>query len=123
MKNKIKISVEVSYLEEHSDSDNARFMFSYTITITNLGEAGARLLTRHWVITDENGKTEEVAGDGVVGQQPYIKPGASYRYTSGAMIQTETGTMKGSYGMINDDEEYFDTIIPAFILTIPRTLH
>ena len=123
MKNKIQISVKVSYLEEHSDPDNARFMFSYTITITNLGENGARLLTRHWIITDENSKTEEVTGDGVVGQQPYIKPGENYRYTSGAMIQTETGTMKGSYGMINDDKEYFNAIIPTFILTMPRTLH
>jgi ApaG protein len=119
----IKVEVDTSYIEEQSLPQQDRYVFAYTITIRNEGEVPARLLTRHWVITDANGKTNEVRGEGVVGEQPYLKPGESFRYTSGTLLETPVGSMEGSYQMVADDGEQFDAEIPPFTLSIPRTLH
>jgi ApaG protein len=119
---KIRVEVETSYLEEQSDPVERRYVFSYTITIRNEGRTPARLLTRHWVITDANGKVQEVRGDGVVGEQPYLKPGQGFRYSSGAVIETPVGAMQGSYEMLADDGQRFDTPIPPFRLAMPGVL-
>ncbi len=119
----IKVQVETSYIQEQSIPDENRYVFAYTITITNTGSIAATLLSRHWVITDANCKIQEVHGEGVVGEQPYIGPGLSYRYTSATMIETPVGYMEGSYQMITDDGVAFDTPIPVFNLSTPHTLH
>jgi ApaG protein len=98
-------------------------VFAYTITITNVGMVSAKLLNRHWLITDSNGKIQEVRGEGVIGEQPHLKPGESFRYTSGAMLETPVGTMQGQYTMISDEGVNFNAPIPKFTLSIPRTLH
>lgn len=119
---KIRVDVETSYLDEQSDPREHRFVFSYTITIRNEGQVPARLLTRHWVITDANGKVEEVRGDGVVGEQPYLKPGQGFRYSSGAVLETPVGAMQGSYQMLGDDGAQFDAPIEPFRLAMPGIL-
>jgi ApaG protein len=123
MKNKIEINVEVTYLPEQSNLVSSQYAYAYTITITNNGETGAQLRTRRWLIQDESGETEEVIGEGVIGQQPHLSPGESFKYSSGAVISTETGTMKGTYGMISDQGQRFDAVIPEFTLSEPYTLH
>jgi len=120
---KIAVDVETQYISEQSLPDQDHFVFAYTITISNHGEVPAQLLRRHWVITDANNKVQEVKGDGVVGEQPHLKPGESYRYTSGTMLETPVGTMRGNYHMIADDGVEFDAEIPQFTLSMPRTLH
>ena len=120
---KIAVSVETRFLDEQSAPRENRFVFAYTITISNHGEVPARLLTRHWIITDANGKVQEVRGDGVIGEQPWMRPGDDFRYTSGAVLETAVGTMKGSYEMLADDGTRFDAPIPEFTLSVPRTLH
>ncbi|MCC7258320.1 MAG: Co2+/Mg2+ efflux protein ApaG [Gammaproteobacteria bacterium] len=119
----IEIEVETSYLADQSDPAAARYVFAYTITIRNTGQVPATLLTRRWVITDANGKVREVAGDGVVGEQPRIAPGAAHRYSSGAVIETPVGVMQGSYGMVTEDGIAFPASIPAFRLAVPGILH
>jgi ApaG protein len=119
----IRIDVQTSYLPTQSSPDAGRYVFSYTITIRNTGKEAARLLNRHWIITDANGKVQEVRGEGVVGEQPYLRPGESYRYTSGTMIATPVGSMQGSYEMVADTGEHFDAQIAPFSLSMPRTLH
>jgi ApaG protein len=123
MKNKIEVNVEVTYLPEQSNLVSSKYAYAYTITITNNGETGAQLRTRRWLIQDESGETEEVIGEGVIGQQPHLSPGESFKYSSGAVSSTETGTMKGSYGMISDQGQRFDAVIPEFTLSEPYTLH
>ena len=123
MKNKIEVSVEVTYLPSQSNISGSQYAYAYTITITNNGESGAQLRTRHWLIQDESGEVEEVIGEGVIGQQPHLSPGESFEYSSGAIISTLTGSMKGSYGMINDQGQRFDVVIPEFTLSEPYTLH
>lgn len=120
-----KISVEVTpnYIAEQSKPEHEHYVFSYTVTIINEGDKPARLLTRHWVITDGVGETQEVTGDGVVGEQPYLKPGEGFQYTSGTMMKTPNGSMAGSYQMIADDGYHFDADIPEFHLLSPTTLH
>ncbi|MBV6418101.1 MAG: Protein ApaG [Steroidobacteraceae bacterium] len=120
---RIRVEVETAYLDEQSDPREHRFVFAYTITIRNDGPTPARLLTRHWVITDANGKVQEVTGDGVVGEQPYLKPGQGFRYSSGTVIETPVGAMQGSYQMVTDDGSAFDAPIPPFRLAIPGVLH
>ena len=120
---KIKVDVETNYLDEQSDPREGRYVFSYTITIRNEGQVPARLLTRHWVITDANGKVEEVRGDGVVGEQPVLKPGDSFEYTSGCPLPTPVGSMRGSYHCVADDGTTFEATIPEFVLSMPRALH
>lgn len=119
----IQIDVETSYIPEQSTPEQDKYVFSYTITIQNHGDTPAQLLTRHWIITDANGKQEEVRGEGVVGEQPYLKPNEGFQYTSGTVLDTPVGCMKGSYQMIPDEGEPFDAVIPEFTLSIPRTLH
>ena len=119
----IKVSVDTTYLESQSSSDDDRYVFAYTVTIQNKGEVPAKLLTRHWIITDSNGKTQEVRGDGVVGEQPHLKPGEGFQYTSGTMLETPVGTMHGSYQMQADDGTKFDVEIKLFTLSAPRVLH
>jgi len=119
----IDVSVETQYIKEQSKPDQDFYVFSYTITITNNGFETAQLMTRHWVITDSNSKRQEVRGDGVVGEQPILKPGESFVYTSGTMIETPVGTMHGSYGMMGENGNSFDATINEFILATPRVLH
>jgi len=122
-KNKIIVEATPQYIESQSSPNEDRYVFAYTITITNAGITPAKLLSRHWLITDSNGKTQEVRGEGVIGEQPYLKPGESFRYSSGAMIETPVGVMQGKYLLISDSGENFNAPIPKFTLSIPRTLH
>ncbi len=124
-KNSYEIRIEVStkYIVGQSEPDVGRYVFSYTITIENLGDLPARLLSRHWVITDANGKVQEVTGDGVVGEQPHLNPGESFRYSSGAVLETPVGAMHGSYRMEADNGTNFDAPIPPFTLAVPGVLH
>src|SRR5579872_5199555 len=110
----IKIEVVTRYLPAQSAPAENRFVFAYTITINNRGNSAVRLLSRHWRITDANNRVQEVRGEGVVGEQPLIEPGASYRYTSGSMLETPVGTMEGSYEMISSDGHRFDAPIAVF---------
>lgn len=119
----INISVETAYLDDQSAPDENRYVFAYTITIRNEGSEPAKLLSRHWIITDGNGDTQEVQGAGVVGEQPHLEPGKQFRYTSGTVLDTPVGTMHGSYQMRADDGHEFDADIPVFRLSMPRTLH
>lgn len=119
----IDVEVESRFVPDQSQPTDNRYVFAYTITLRNAGATGAQLMTRHWVIKDANGKVEEVRGDGVVGEQPWMRPGESFEYTSGAVLETAVGTMEGSYSMIADDGTQFDAPIPTFVLSIPRTLH
>src|SRR6187455_3016016 len=105
---KIRVVVDTSYLEEQSNPKDHRYVFSYTITIRNESNVAARVMARHWLITDSNGKVQEVRGEGVVGEQPHLKPGQGFRYSSGAILETPVGTMHGSYRMVADGGEVFD---------------
>lgn len=120
-----KIDVEVipRYIAEQSDPNNDHYVFSYTVTIKNTGTVPAKLLTRHWIITDGDGNVQEVKGDGVIGEQPHLKPGEGFQYTSGTFMSTPYGTMHGSYQMISDDGVRFDAPIPTFSLSVPNTVH
>ena len=111
------------YLEDRSDPSGGQFVFAYTITITNTGTVAARLVRRHWFITDAEHRVQEVRGEGVIGQQPVLAPGESFEYTSGATLPTAVGTMHGSYRMAAADGEAFDAPIPSFTLSVPRILH
>lgn len=118
----INISARVNYLAEQSDEADSRFVFAYTITLTNNGSTAVKLLSRHWVITDAHHHVQEVRGQGVVGEQPVINPRQSFEYTSGTVLSTQVGTMSGSYRMEADGIE-FDAPIPQFVLSVPRVLH
>ena len=119
----IDIAVATRFLDDQSVPEDQRYVFSYTIRIHNRGEIPARLISRHWIITDANGKVQEVRGDGVVGEQPWLRPGEDFEYTSGAVLETALGTMHGSYQMVADDGTEFDAPIAPFTLSVPRTLH
>ena len=121
--NKIDVEVLPAYIAEQSDPEQKHYVFSYTVTIRNNGSTPAKLLTRHWVITDGDGHVQEVKGDGVIGEQPYLQPGEGFQYTSGTFINTPFGTMHGSYQMVSDTGERFEAEIPAFPLAVPNTLH
>lgn len=123
MKNNIKIKIAVNYLEDQSNIPLGQYAYAYTISIKNQGQIGAQLLSRHWIITDESGSIEEVIGEGVVGQQPHLLPGEYFQYTSGAIIKTPTGSMKGAYMMVSDEGEDFTAEIAEFVLSKPYTLH
>ena len=119
VRHRISIDVETTYLDDQSEPREQRYVFAYTITIRNEGEVPAKLLTRHWIITDANGKVQEVRGDGVVGEQPHLQPGQGFRYSSGAVLETPVGAMQGSYEMIDDEGERFDAPIQPFRLAMP----
>ena len=117
------VRVKTAYLQEQSAPEDNKFVFAYTISITNTGSIPATLLRRHWVITDANNRVQEVHGDGVVGEQPYLRPGQSFEYTSGAVLETPVGCMEGTYDMMAQDGVEFASPIPIFNLSMPLTLH
>lgn len=121
--NHIEVGVETNYLAEQSSPDDERYVFAYNVTIHNAGDVAAKLMTRHWIITDANGNVQEVHGEGVVGEKPYLRPGETYEYTSGTVLETPVGSMQGSYQMVTDSGQAFDADIPAFTLALPHTLH
>jgi len=119
----ISVATRTQYLADQSDEEAGRYVFAYTITIRNTGSLAAQLISRHWVITDAESQVQEVRGLGVVGEQPLIKPGEAYEYTSGTAIATQVGTMRGAYQMVAEDGTRFDAAIPEFTLSVPRVLH
>jgi ApaG protein len=119
----IRIQVVTDYIDDQSAPEADRYVFSYTITISNAGNVPARLLSRHWIITDANGKVQEVSGDGVVGEQPHLNPGEQFRYSSGAVLETPVGSMQGLYRMQADNGLSFDAPIAPFTLAVPGVLH
>ena len=119
----ITVEARSAFVPEQSDEAENRFVFAYTITITNTGTVAAQLVSRHWIITDADNHVQEVRGPGVVGEQPLLKPNESFQYTSGTAIATPVGTMRGSYQMVAEDGAQFDAPIPEFTLSVPRVLH
>ena len=119
----IQVTVSTQYIEIESNPEANRYIFSYTIMIENHGDIPAKLLSRHWIITDANNRVQEVKGKGVIGEYPHLKPGESFKYTSGTMIETPVGSMQGSYQMIADDKHHFDAVIAPFSLALPRILN
>lgn len=117
------VEVETAYLREQSTPEENQFVFAYTISITNTGTVPATLMRRHWVITDANNKVQEVRGDGVVGEQPHLRPGQTFQYTSGAILETPVGCMEGTYDIVADDGTEFASPIPVFNLSTPNMLH
>ena len=119
----IEVDVATSYVDEQSEPDAGRYVFAYTITISNNGDVPATLRSRHWIITDANGKVQEVSGDGVVGEQPHLNPGERFRYSSGAVLETPVGAMQGLYRMETDRGATFEAPIAPFTLAVPGLLH
>ena len=122
-RHEITVSASVQYLAEQSDEKAGRYVFAYTISIRNTGNAAAQLISRHWIITDSQGLVQEVRGLGVVGAQPVLRPGEQHEYSSGTAIATPVGTMRGSYQMVAEDGTRFEAPIPEFTLSVPRVLH
>ena len=116
-------SVVPSYLEEHSDPTRHEYAWSYTVTIANTGDVPAQLVGRHWVITDATGHVEEVRGLAVIGQQPLLQPGEQFEYTSWTRLNTPQGTMQGTYFCMSEDARWFESPIPAFVLSRAQSLH
>ena len=119
----IRIEVETAYLDHQSEPDDGRYAFAYSITIHNDGTVAAKLLSRHWIITDADGGVQEVRGEGVVGEQPLIRPGEHFHYSSGAILPTPVGSMRGAYTMIDASGHEFQAPIAAFTLARPGALH
>ena len=119
----ITVGTTTQYLTDQSDEAADKYVFAYTVTIRNTGTASAQLISRHWIITDANNRVQEVKGLGVIGEQPLLQPGESFEYSSGTVIATVVGTMRGSYQMRADDGVLFDAVIPEFALSMPRVLH
>jgi ApaG protein len=122
-KYEITVAARTTFVPDQSDVDGNRYVFAYTITITNTGSLPAQLVSRHWIITDANNQVQEVRGQGVVGEQPLLRPNESFQYTSGTAIATPVGTMRGTYQMVAEDGRQFDAAIPEFTLSMPRVLH
>lgn len=119
----ISVSAQAQYIEDQSDAEAGRFVFAYKVTIENIGDVPAQLISRHWVITDAVGHVQEVRGIGVIGEQPRLAPGEAFEYTSGCAIATPVGTMRGAYQMVTEDGSPFEAEIPEFVLAAPGTLH
>lgn len=119
----VTVTVRTQFLPDQSDAARGPFVFAYFITIRNTGAIAAQLISRHWIITDAEGRSQEVKGLGVVGQQPLLKPGEEYQYQSGTPLNTPVGTMRGTYQMVAEDGTHFDAVVPEFVLSMPRTLH
>ena len=119
----ITITVEPFYLDEQSEPSEGHFVWAYHVRIENNGDKTVQLMTRYWRITDSLGHVQEVRGEGVIGEQPHIAPGQTFSYTSGAILETEVGSMRGSYQMIGEDGTHFDAEIPMFPLAVPHALH
>ena len=122
-KYEITVTPKTVFIPEQSDEENDRYVFAYTMTITNTGNVAAQLISRHWLITDAENQVQEVRGLGVIGEQPLLKPGESFEYSSGTAIATPVGTMRGSYQMVAEDGIKFDAPVPEFTLSMPRVLH
>jgi ApaG protein len=122
-KYEFRVSVQPQYVPEHSNPDENQYVFAYTVTVRNTGDVTAQLLARHWIITDGEGRIEEVRGEGVVGEQPVLRPGQAFQYTSGCPLQTPVGSMRGRYFCLAEDGTRFEAEIPEFVLSMPRTLH
>jgi ApaG protein len=122
-KHHITVTARVAFVPQQSDVGQSRYVFAYTMTITNTGSTAARLVSRHWIITDADNNVQEVKGEGVVGEQPFLRPSESFEYTSGTAIATPVGTMRGTYHMVGEDGVQFDAPIPEFTLSMPRVLH
>ncbi len=122
-KYEFSVTAVPQYLAEQSDPDENQYVFAYTITIRNTGAVAGKLVSRHWIITDSDGQVQEVRGEGVVGEQPELQPGQSFKYTSGCPLPTPVGTMKGSYQCVAVDGTPFEVPIPEFVLSMPRALH
>ena len=122
-KYEITVTGRTRYIAEQSDPDADRYVFAYTITIKNEGTLSAQLISRHWIFTDANNQVQEVRGLGVIGEQPLLKAGESFEYTSGTVLTTPVGTMRGTYQMVGEDGRRFDTPVPALTLSMPRVLH
>ena len=122
-KYEISVAARTAFIPDQSDVSGGRYVFAYTITLTNTGSVSAQLVSRHWVITDANNQVQEVRGLGVVGEQPLLRPNESFQYTSGTAIATPVGTMRGSYQMVAEDGVQFDAPIAEFTLSMPRVLH
>jgi ApaG protein len=120
---RVDVGAQSRFVSGQSAPDENRYVFAYTVTIVNTGSVAAQLKSRHWIITDAQGQVQEVRGEGVVGEQPNLQPGESFRYTSAAMLETPVGTMHGSYQMVADDGTRFDAPIPAFTLAMPNMVH
>lgn len=119
----VDVTAQAFYLPDQSDEENDQYVFAYTIRITNTGDIAVKVISRHWIITDADSQVQEVRGMGVVGEQPTIKPGTSFEYTSGSSLATMVGTMRGTYQMTAEDGSKFDAVIPEFTLSVPRVLH
>jgi ApaG protein len=119
----IQVTVTTQYIEPESNPEASRFVFAYTITIENIGEIPAKLISRHWIITDANNRVQEVKGKGVIGEQPYLQPANAFTYTSGTMLETPVGSMQGTYQMVADDGHHFDAVIEPFSLALPLVLN
>jgi ApaG protein len=122
-KHHITVTARVAFVPQQSDVAQSRYVFAYTMTITNTGSTAARLVSRHWIITDADNNVQEVKGEGVVGEQPFLRPSESFEYTSGTAIATPVGTMRGTYHMVGEDGVQFEAPIPEFTLSMPRVLH
>ena len=119
----LNVGVKTEFLAEQSDPSRNRYVFAYKITITNSGAQSAQLMSRKWIITDGDGKIQEVSGEGIVGQQPIIEPGQQHQYTSGTVLETKVGSMSGFYSMVAADGHEFSALIPSFTLSYPNALH
>jgi len=119
----ITVEAHATYVADQSDPSRDQYVFAYRIKVINTGTVSAQLMSSHWIITDGEHRVQEVKGAGVIGQQPVLKPGESFEYTSGTQIATPVGTMRGSYQMVADDGRNFDAPIPSFTLSVPRVLH
>ena len=119
----ISVAARTTFIPDQSDLESGRYVFAYTVTIRNTGDHTAQLVSRHWIITDANNQVQEVRGQGVVGEQPMLRPNESFQYTSGTAIATPVGTMRGTYQMVAEDGVQFDALIPEFTLSMPRVLH
>ena len=119
----VKVTAQSFFLPDQSDEENDQYVFAYTIRIENTGQVPAQVISRHWIITDADNQVQEVRGMGVVGEQPILKPGQHFEYTSGSSINTIVGTMRGTYQMVAEDGTRFDAVVPEFSLSVPRVLH
>ena len=120
---RLNVSVKTRHIPEQSDANEARYVFAYTITITNTGDIASQVISRHWIITDAEAHVEEVKGLGVVGHQPLLSPGETFEYTSGTALATPNGSMRGNYFVVAEDGTRFEAAIPEFSLAVPRSLH
>ena len=119
----VRIQVKSAYLPDRSVPDEGRYLFAYRVRISNVGHETVQLISRHWIITDATGHTEEVRGRGVVGEQPLLRPGESFQYTSSCELKTSTGIMRGTYQMVTEEGDHFDVEIAPFALHEPYTVH